>query len=216
MKFLKANTLSLIALLLMILSSLMLWGSLPEEIPVQFDFDGTLVDTGNKTVVAVLLPVIFLATIAAINVLIRISPRKFSMPNSKRAMDIIVFGLGVMLLFLHLGLLLNEGNYSIFQRYFALGMAAFLIITGNVAGKTERNFIIGIRLPWTIASSANWRATHRLAGTLMVVSGFILALISIVYSSALLTLLLCLVPILVPIAYSPLYYWRVEHNHSGE
>jgi uncharacterized membrane protein len=42
-----------------------------------------------------------------------------------------------------------------------------LILMGNPMGKVRRNFFIGIRTPWTLASE-RWYATHRLAGKLMV------------------------------------------------
>lgn len=215
MRFLKANLLSLIALLVMIAASAILWNSMPETVATRFDWQGNVIGTGNKALAVILVPLVYIAVIAGVNILVRISPSKFSMPNSKRAMDIIVFGLGVMMTFLHLGLLLNGGDNAVFQRYFAMAMASFLIITGNVFGKTERNFFMGIRLPWTIASAANWKVTHRLAGTLMVISGIALALISLVYSHGLLTVTLCLAPILIPAIYSPIYYWRYEHSQQS-
>jgi len=46
-----------------------------------------------------------------------------------------------------------------------------LILMGNPMGKVRRNFFIGIRTPWTLASERVWHATHRLAGKLMVGSG---------------------------------------------
>ena len=40
---------------------------------------------------------------------------------------------------------------------------------GNVLGKVKRNFYVGIRTPWTIASERVWISTHRLAARLFVV-----------------------------------------------
>ncbi|GAB5498788.1 MAG: SdpI family protein [Pseudohongiellaceae bacterium] len=214
MNFIKTNLLSFIALLVMIASSALLWDSLPDIIATDFDAQGEVRDSASKLQVVLTAPLIYLLAIFLVNVLIRISPTKFSMPGSKRAMDIIVFGIGVMSTFIHLGLLLNNGDHEIFQRYFAFGMAAFLVITGNVFGKTERNFVIGIRLPWTIASMSNWKATHRLAGILMVISGLLLAAISLVYSHLWITVTLCVAPLLIPVLYSPIYYWRFEHGRE--
>lgn len=216
MKILKANSLSLVALLIMMLSSILLWSTLPESVPSRFDWQGEVIETSSKFTVAVMLPLIYVLVMAAVNVLVRLSPQKFSMPNSRRAMDIIVFGVGVMLSFLHLGLLLNDGDHTTFQRLFAFGMASFLVITGNVFGKTERNFFIGIRLPWTIASASNWKATHRLAGMLMVISGIALALINLVYTHVLLTVAFCLVAVLTPVIYSPIYYWQHEKGRETD
>ncbi len=34
---------------------------------------------------------------------------------------------------------------------------------GNFFGKIRRNFFLGIRVPWTLASERVWNETHRLA-----------------------------------------------------
>jgi len=67
-------------------------------------------------------------------------------------MDIMVFSVGLVLLISHVGMMVSLGNADIFHPYFAITMACFLIISGNVIGKTNRNFILGIHLPWTVAS----------------------------------------------------------------
>ena len=50
---------------------------------------------------------------------------------------------------------------------------ALLIITGNVFGKLRWNFTLGIRTPWTLADERVWDKTHRFAGWLFVINGFI-------------------------------------------
>jgi uncharacterized membrane protein len=49
------------------------------------------------------------------------------------------------------------------------GVAIFIGLLGNMMGKVRRNFWIGIRTPWTLASERVWYATHRFAGKSMVV-----------------------------------------------
>ena len=44
---------------------------------------------------------------------------------------------------------------------------------GNVMGKVRRNFYIGFRVPWTLASDRVWNDTHRLAAWVMVAAGSI-------------------------------------------
>ena len=59
--------------------------------------------------------------------------------------------------------MVSLGDADIFHQYFAVGMACFLIISVNVIGKAERNFIFGIRIPWTVASMENRRGAPRIA-----------------------------------------------------
>ena len=90
MNFLRANFLSLLPLLLMVVASLLLYPDLPDALPGSFDFDGELQRTSPKLLMVVLMPAGFVGLVLAINLLIRISPHKYSLPNSKRPMDIIL------------------------------------------------------------------------------------------------------------------------------
>ena len=171
MKFLLSNVLSFSCLAPMFAVGLVMYPCLPASLPTQFDLD---VRAGNylpQHPVVLIMPLAYAASIAAINFMVRYSPNKFSMPNSQRAMDIIIFGVGILLLSFHLGIITSLGDGDIFQRYFSIGFASFLIVAGNVFDKTERNFFIGIRIPYTLASKENWRSTHRFAGGLIVISG---------------------------------------------
>ena len=51
------------------------------------------------------------------------------------------------------------------------GMFLFFALLGNVMGKVRKNFYIGIRVPWTLASDRVWNDTHRLAAWMMVAGG---------------------------------------------
>ena len=51
-----------------------------------------------------------------------------------------------------------------------------MIVIGNYLPKTRRNYIIGIRLPWTLENDENWSKTHRLAGKIWVLGGLLLFL----------------------------------------
>ena len=60
------------------------------------------------------------------------------------------------------------------------GMFLFFALLGNVMGKVRKNFYIGIRVPWTLASDRVWNDTHRLAAWLMVgggILGFLLVIL---------------------------------------
>ncbi|HEU5228101.1 MAG TPA: SdpI family protein, partial [Ktedonobacteraceae bacterium] len=47
------------------------------------------------------------------------------------------------------------------------------IFLGNYTGKMRRNFWMGIRTPWTLASAVVWERTHRLGGWLFVAVGLL-------------------------------------------
>ncbi|GJM12925.1 MAG: hypothetical protein DHS20C12_13280 [Pseudohongiella sp.] len=214
MRFILANALSFLCLITMIAAGLFMYSGLPESIPTQYSFTGIPGNYVPKQAAVLIMPLAYAATIAIIHFMIQFSPEKFAMPNSQRAMDIIVFSVGVLLLAAHLGILASQGDSGVFQQYFAVGFSCLLIIMGNVIGKTERNFIAGIRLPWTLASEKNWRATHRLAGRLMVLSGLLLFLTSFLWASLPLTLVVGLSWLIISSIYSFLFFLKNERSAS--
>jgi uncharacterized membrane protein len=54
-----------------------------------------------------------------------------------------------------------------------LTVSILIMFLGNYLGKLRRNFWVGIRTPWTLASDIVWERTHRLGGWLFVPVGFI-------------------------------------------
>lgn len=81
---------------------LFMYPGLPKSIPSSYGSDGfagVAKDHLPKLDVLLITPLAYAASIIAINLMIHFSPEKFSMPNSKRAMDIIMFGLFLLALY---------------------------------------------------------------------------------------------------------------------
>lgn len=210
MKTLKKNLFSLIVLGCLAVISVYFYPQLPENVATKFDFNGNPTQYSSREFVTIFMPAIYFFLIFFTNLMIKASPEKFSMPNSKRAMDIIIAGCGLLFLGIHLGMLSDPDGKDTFVRYFSIGVALFLIVVGNVFGKTERNFFMGVRVPWTIASEANWRATHRFCGKMMVALGLVLMVLSFFVSSMPASIFAILVSTLSSVIYSYLYYRKYE------
>lgn len=67
-------------------------------------------------------------------------------------------------------------------RIVLVGVALMQIALGNAMPKSQPNTVAGIRIPTTLADPANWRATHRLAGVLMIVSAIALLAATVFWS----------------------------------
>lgn len=91
-------------------------------------------------------------------------------------------------------------------RVIAFCIGLMFIGLGNIMPKSQPNSYAGFRLRWTLESPANWVATNRFAGMLMMLGGAVLALAALLVSHPLWLLaviVLCLaVPSLAGIAYS--------------
>ena len=81
-------------------------------------------------------------------------------------------------------------------------------------GKNKKIKGLSIEVLEYIASQENWRATHRLAGKLMVVFGLLLLAGNTFFVNLFLTIWLCVAPLLLPVLYSPYYYFKNEKGQQ--
>jgi uncharacterized membrane protein len=90
------------------------------------------------------------------------------------------------------------------------GIFLFLALMGNVLGKVRRNFWMGVRTPWTLASEAVWIRTHRLAAWVFVGGG--LAGLAAVLLGVDFTVCMALLVVVgvVPVFYSLTLYKTLE------
>ena len=90
-------------------------------------------------------------------------------------------------------------------------MGLLFIVVGNWLPKCEQTYTMGIKLPWTLASEANWNATHRFGGKVWVAGGILTTLTAFLGSFWLMMVILLAIVVL-PTVYSYLYY----RNHEKE
>src|SRR5207247_1752583 len=101
-----------------------------------------------------------------------LSPRRFEV-RTFESTSLYLMALVVLLLaYVHAVILWKASGGAIDIARATLGaISLFLVAMGNVMGKVRRNFFIGIRTPWTLASERVWYATHRVAAKAFVVAG---------------------------------------------
>jgi uncharacterized membrane protein len=92
------------------------------------------------------------------------------------------------------------------------GVCLLFAFMGNLMGKVQRNFYIGVRTPWALANERVWNATHRFAGKTFVaggVAGLILTLLGVVGWPSLVILSAV---ILTPVIYSLVIYKQLQRR----
>lgn len=79
------------------------------------------------------------------------------------------------------------------------------IILGNYVHKVKQNYTVGIKLPWTLNSEENWNRTNRMTGWILILSGLLFLMNSLLLKTEIVFAVILLV-ILVPMIYSFILY----------
>lgn len=206
----------LIAIAMTLAAALAFWlllPHLPERIPVHFDIHGRADRWGSPWTLFWVGPGMMAIMTAVFAVLPWLSPRRFGVEEFERTY------LALMLI-----VLAADAYFFAVMAWAALvpavpvsklvigGVAGLAILLGNLMGKVRRNFFIGIRTPWTIASEKVWYATHRFAARSGVVGGLAAVAVLALDAPAWIAIVAVAAGFLLPVLYSLLHYKRLERR----
>ncbi len=197
------------------------YDDLPERVPVHWDINFNPDGWAPKSdaLLAFFLWPLGMAGLCLLTaVLPWLSPRRFQVDNFRGTYGYVMMLAVALLGYLHVatlwGAMQPAQSKTIFMRFFLGGLCLFFALIGNVLGKVRRNFWMGVRTPWTLASDAVWNQTHRLAAWLFVAAGLVgFALVLVLPPAAAWVLLVVILTAgLVPVLYSLVLYKRLERQ----
>jgi uncharacterized membrane protein len=184
---------------------------LPDPMPSHWNAAGQVNGWLPKFWGAFLIPIMMLVLWLIFLVLPKISPRGFEMEPFLRAWGVLkVTVLGLMLLLDVLILRAAKHAGELSQTAMFVGMGILFVVLGNLLGKVTRNFFVGIRTPWTLASEEVWNRTHRLAGKLIVAAGLVVVANALVGFKVWVLIAAIGLATLIPVVYSYVLYKRIE------
>jgi uncharacterized membrane protein len=211
MKFNRGEILGLILVVAAILMSAVLYPRLPEAMPSHWNLQGQPDRFVSKPFGPFVGPAVMAGVFLLFLALPAISPRGFRFDGFRHVWAILEASiLGLMFLVHVLVLLSGMGRPVDMTRASEAGVGLLLVILGNFMGKLTRNFFIGIRTPWTIASEEVWLRTHRLGGKLFVVAGLVLFFSSLLGGGWIPAAVAIGAAALISVVYSYLLYRRIE------
>jgi len=203
---------SLLLILATTLYSVWLYPSLPDAIPTHWDLHGQIDGWGSKVSAAWFGPAAMGTFLLLMLLLPLVSPRQFEVQSFRASWNLVILILMVMFGFMHVVILqagLHPGLPA--DRLMIGGICFFLAAVGFMLGKLKRNFWMGIRTPWTLASEEVWVATHAFAAkTVTVTSGVATVIAAIGYTFA--ALMLLIGGLLAPVIYSLLLYKNLQRK----
>ena len=207
----RTNLVSLGLVLLAAALAAGLYGRLPEAVPTHWNLQGQADGFTPKPWGPFLMPLMMAGTLVLLQVLPRISPRGFGVEGFRRSYELVQLAvLAFLLLVTALTLLAGVGVPFSMERALLAATGLLFVVLGNFMGKFTRNFFVGIRTPWTLASEEVWLRTHRLGGKLFVLAGAFQFLAGLAGGGPVPLVASLVVAALIPAAYSYVLYRRLE------
>ena len=210
-----ARTLFISALFVLILLTAFVWLSphMPARVPTHWNAQGQ-VNGYMSPLGAMLTPLIVIVVLALLTFLLpAISPRGFAITPFGSVFALIMLAVQAFVLVAALAVLLNGAGHPVQMPLISmLGIGALLMVIGNYLGKLRKNFFIGIRTPWTLASDAVWERTHRIGGWLFMLAGAVGIALALAGGSLVVLVAIVLAVALVLTVYSYVAYRRLESH----
>jgi uncharacterized membrane protein len=205
----RAYWLALLFMALNVALLVTLYGRLPDPVPLPWIADGVAKPLG-----ALLLPLahwlVTLMLIAAPSV----DPGAMRTPDARRFYAPVVAIISAFFLFAT-GMVFAASLDSSLSLPRALlgGVGVLAALVGNYLGKIPKNYVVGIRTPWTLASDYVWERTHRFAAPLFVIGGSALFLHAILQKNSINPLFVTTIIIVTVLA--PFFYSYVMWKRKG-
>jgi uncharacterized membrane protein len=172
MKSSRNGIVSTVFVLLAVAVGLWLYPQLPPSVPTHWGLQGQ-VDGWSPRWLAVAIWPLLISLLAILAWLLPvISPRRFEIAPFAGIFNGLMLVLQAFALVVGVCAMLAGAGYRVpIPLVTTLAVGALFMVLGNYMGKLRRNFFIGIRTPWTLASAEVWQRTHRLGGWLFVLAG---------------------------------------------
>lgn len=185
--------------------------AMPETVPTHWGVDGSVngwSDKGSTVFMGFIMPILMLALLFAVPFF---DPRGTGFNRFKgiyqgfsAAFTVFMIVIAWLTPATALGLIPESGSLVSTLVFGFFGL--LLVGLGVAMPHIEPNYTFGVRIPWTLNDSDNWRRTHRFAGPVFVIMG-VVTLVSAFLASVApeLTLVVLLVALLGGVALVTLY-----------
>ena len=203
-KNLKILIITSIVILLPVLAGVVLWDTLPEQIPTHWNAAGEIDGWSSKTFAIFGLPLMMLAMHWLCVLGAATDPKKANHSNKLIHLVLWIIPIISVVLFV-LTYVAALGTEVRMEMVMPLLVGFVLTVVGNYLPKCKQSYTIGIKIPWTLHSEENWNRTHRFAGRLWLVCGLGIMLTAFV-GGFWLFLPIVLVMVLAPTVYSYLLH----------
>lgn len=187
------------------------YGALPDPMPTHWNADGQPDDYTGKSVGAAILAGVPLFVMLVFKIIPVISPHGFRTESFAGVLNILMVASVTFACVISVAAVRSAlGAEHNMSTIVMVSVGVLFILIGNFLGKVRKNFFLGIRTPWTLASDEVWAKTHRLGGWCFVTAGAVMAIGSVVWPRLEWVIAIVVGIALLPVVYSYFAYRRIE------
>jgi len=161
------------------------YSQLPEQVPTHWGLGGEVDGWSPKGFVAFWMPLMYLGMYLLLSFVVFIGPFKKNIEKFYTQYFYLKLAIVAFMIGLHgltIASALSQNKLPV-DKIVIFGTGALFVFIGSIMPQMKRNFFIGIRLPWTLASDEVWKKTHDLGGKIFMGMGVIIALSGIIGGS---------------------------------
>ncbi len=165
---------------LMFVTGLVALPYMPNPAPMHWNIAGEVDGYGHPLMAVMIAPLIALAMVVLMPLLPKFDPRRENYPSFAGSYEMIMSALVLFFALVH-GLVIAAalGWPVSVPRIMMVGMGLLFGVIGNVLGRVQPNYFVGIRTPWTLADPEIWRRSHRVGGRMFVAAGALTLLLGL-------------------------------------
>jgi uncharacterized membrane protein len=209
-------TVALAAVLIVVavIAGLGLWNQLPEQMASHWNANDEVDGTMSRSWGVFLMPLVASGLLALFLIVPSIDPHKANIAQFRGTFNLFIVLIIAFLLYVHALTIAWNLGYQNFKISSALlpFVGLLFIFIGYMMRKVKKNFFIGIRTPWTLASDAVWDKTHQLGSVLFMLSGAF-ALLGAVFGGTG-AFLLMFVPLMGSVLFLVVYSYILYRNET--
>ncbi|MGI5876887.1 MAG: SdpI family protein [Dethiobacteria bacterium] len=196
-----------------LVTGLLLYPHLPEQVPSHWNFRGEVDAYSSRFWGAFGIPFMTTGIYLLMVFLPFIDPKKHNYSKFTRAYQILKAVLVIFMMVLYGLVILSSFGHQVPVGEIVLVSIGFLfVIMGVCMKRFKHNYFVGIKTPWTLADERVWQKTHQLGGKVWVFAGFLgifAAFLGGITRVVILGISLS-IALIIPIVYSYLEYRRLQ------
>ena len=166
--------LSLVIILLLFLFGAFIYDKMPDQMASHWGTNDVVDGYMGRFWGVFMMPLMSMFILALFLVLPSIDPLKENIIAFRKEFNLFILVMLIFLVYVWLLTLLWNLGFTSFNMGTAIlpALGFLFVFIGYLIRKSKRNWFIGIRTPWTLSSDTVWAETHRIGGTLFMISGF--------------------------------------------